>query len=61
MTAVVIRHPALERERQNLLTGIRHALRERDMRAVAALLTRLGVIAPHDAELIRDTIDAVTP
>lgn len=45
--------------REALLHGIRLALMDRDLRAVAALLTRLAVIAPKDAALIRDTIEAL--
>jgi hypothetical protein len=45
--------------RAALLRGIRLALMERDMRAVAALLHSLAAIAPDDAKLIRDTIEAM--
>lgn len=54
----VVRDDPHAAERAALLAGISAALRERDMRAVSALLHRLAVTHPNDARLIVDTIEA---
>jgi hypothetical protein len=49
--------PAQAYTTEQLLDGVHRALEARDMEAVAALLRRLAVQSPHDAQAVLDMLE----